>query len=796
MKGFKVLFLLAMFLGSATMYAVAETDNLTVQTELDFDTPAGLSSSEFPKATGHDPVVCMGRLYFPVYDAEDGRNELYCWTGSGFHRIYNNDYALGKTGRVIGDSVSLYVIASKTADGIKQLIEVRPAENMSDYEFQVKNWFSGHEVDDALKMGNYVLAQINENDYSVIRLRNTANNTTYYVTGVYPGGQLYLCGTGMGYFYYAKNDVVGGTVYLWAFNPQTRVSTKLSAVVAPGRQIVQVGDFAYCGGQNSSGTYKLYRLKATAVAAVKSMSTSRLASINNTLFIHDFSAQKLYKGHIDAENGGRITNDTIEVVKTGVQFDYMRAINNALFLLEEDGQLYRSDGTGYGTVILRNDYSIPLGALGTKILINLPTNDTQYFMVAGNTSDQFMLPDNIKWAGLRSSYYGILDEDGNPPFPGDPGSSETTAYEFPPAYQWEAAAKASASYFPCSNPSLLGGKPGAQPTLVWIVTRPRVDQTNDNQGGCIVQMQRPDGLTTTNKIKFADEVSGQLQHDRHEAYLDYFDQAGIKLYVQLEPGWAPMEDSGSNKGLLSIVANYLIHQDQDPAKPKHACVEGIGVDVEWVKNCEEGAPEEEMGKATDAQEVARWYNNYLKPQNLKMFLKHYAWSGFLPNYNTLKNAVGAGSIGAIMFVNDSQGVRYPWGEEDPDAPMGVTPNAALTTLLNEFKAWADACPDSPVGFQIMYPNDWFVPSTDSHVKNAGWLNFMDDEDTDDGWTNDPADEDNVPKSERWKLIQKLGVKIAKKIPERDIGLFIVDFRSRMLFPNNEGKGIFEWIPQQ
>lgn len=569
--------------------------------------------------------------------------------------------------------------------------------------------------------------------------------------------------------------------------------------------LVDVGGKAYFRGWNGSYGIEIWRSDGVHTDVIdlapggSSSDPGELVSVDNKLFFYlrSDNPRKLYTAYLNQD--GEITAETIKVVKE-VNCRWLDVAHNTLFFngWGKDKGFFRSDGTGYGTVKLSDRNLSGVGILNGRLLVNDLDSSTAALLSTQAT------PTNVRWVGLRASYYGIQDEDANPPFGGDPGSKIPPDYDFPHPGQWEAAAKATSSYFFGSE---------AQPTLVWIVTRPRVDLGNEVHGGTIVQMDKPDGVTFDDRIYFNDdietgEITGTISvRDYHEAYLDYFDAAGIKVYIQVEPGWAPLDDNGSTKGLLTAVMDYLIREDQNPNNEIHESVIGIGIDVEWYNNCKEG--ESEKGHLNGEEDkVARWYNLIHNPRNsnrhLDMFLKHWH-TQFMPSYSVLKNYLSTEDLAHIMFINDSQGEIFYSPDEFLTGSNPSKAADALDWLLTEFADWANAYPDSPVGFQIAYPNDWDSPNKTS----CGWGHFLDSDQNGEQWGDGGPDlpgQNAIPQDEAWKLIPKLGYSIAEKIQAsnnriKDVALFYVDFRARMLYghtvkdsdwPNQDGPGIFEW----
>jgi hypothetical protein len=228
----------------------------------------------------------------------------------------------------------------------------------------------------------------------------------------------------------------------------------------------------------------------------------------------------------------------------------------------------------------------------------------------------------IKWAGARSSRYGI-----------DP---------FPNPEEWTKAISTIANNFP-----------NATPVAVWLVGEIHFDGINS---GMEMYFPNPGGNYDP-RIKFSDE-------DKNESYLNFFDSNGIKVFLQVEPGFADMNDL--------IDATFKQYGN-------HPCVIGFGVDVEWYQSQRNG--DESTPPVTD--ELAQAWEEKVKSYNgsYRLFLKHYHKPSW-PEFKLPKNYRGD-----IIFVNDSQ--EHP-GYQD---------------FLDEMKEFADFFYPSPVMYQFGYKID-------------------------------------------------------------------------------------------
>ncbi|MFQ5583686.1 MAG: hypothetical protein ACE5GL_04560, partial [Calditrichia bacterium] len=149
--------------------------------------------------------------------------------------------------------------------------------------------------------------------------------------------------------------------------------------------------------------------------------------------------------------------------------------------------------------------------------------------------------------------------------------------------------------------------------------------------------------------------------DQNDDYLAYFDNTGLKVWLQVEPGLANVDT------LIHIILNRYKH---------HPSVAGFGVDVEWY-----GVPQHSGGKKLDDQTPQHWEQK-VKAVNPEytLFLKHYSKSWMPPNYR-----------GNIIFVDDSQ-----------DFTFSAEP---FNAMISEFSAWGTKFYPNKVAFQYGYPKD-------------------------------------------------------------------------------------------
>lgn len=145
--------------------------------------------------------------------------------------------------------------------------------------------------------------------------------------------------------------------------------------------------------------------------------------------------------------------------------------------------------------------------------------------------------------------------------------------------------------------------------------------------------------------------------DMNDAPLTLFDEKGVKVWLQVEPGDANMLT------LIDLVLEQYKH---------HPSVIGFGVDVEWYKSdgSAEGTP------VTDAEAEA-WVRA-IRAHNpeYRLFLKHWDKDWMPPTYRD-----------GIVFINDSQQFR------------------SFEHMDEEFAAWGAHFAPAGVGYQYGYPAD-------------------------------------------------------------------------------------------
>jgi hypothetical protein len=163
--------------------------------------------------------------------------------------------------------------------------------------------------------------------------------------------------------------------------------------------------------------------------------------------------------------------------------------------------------------------------------------------------------------------------------------------------------------------------------------------------------------------------------DENEKYFDAFDAAGLKVWLQVEPG------SANVSTLISLVLQRYQH---------HSCVIGFGIDVEWLQS-----GQYQDGRAVTNEEARSWLKEVQSyNSSYQLFLKHW----LIEKMPTI-HPVG------LVFFDDSQ-----------DFPN-------MAALADEFNQWATHFQYSNVCFQIGYDSDraWWSRLADPYKTIADTL---------------------------------------------------------------------------
>ncbi len=237
----------------------------------------------------------------------------------------------------------------------------------------------------------------------------------------------------------------------------------------------------------------------------------------------------------------------------------------------------------------------------------------------GDTDDTQAPPATLH-AGFRASRYGVS------PFP-------------EPRY-WQEVGEAMAGRFE-----------GAAPGGLWIVG------VAGDDGTCYLGFPSPGGRF--DDVGFAGE-------DQSEEHLDWFDEHGLEVWLQVEPGDADVAT------LIELVLDRYGH---------HPSVVGFGVDLEWYQ----WRSHSDGKEATDAEARAWRAAVQAYDPGHTLFLKHW-----------LQSRMPDTEREGLIFVDDGQGV------------------GSMDTLIASFSGWAEAFEDGAVGFQYGYESDraWWSRLTD------------------------------------------------------------------------------------
>ena len=182
--------------------------------------------------------------------------------------------------------------------------------------------------------------------------------------------------------------------------------------------------------------------------------------------------------------------------------------------------------------------------------------------------------------------------------------------------------------------------PSARPQAIWIV---------GSLAGQGTRLSFP-GASQDAYIQFA-------ASDENEETLTLFDQVGLTVWLQVEPGEAAMEE------LIHLMLSQYSH---------HPSVIGVGLDVEWYHSYQEP-----IGQAVTDAEAAAWVAAARSHgAQYRLFLKHWKIEMMPPTERD-----------GLFFIGDSQQFE------------------SLDQMTAEFVQWGQAFAPAPVGFQYGYPDD-------------------------------------------------------------------------------------------
>lgn len=148
--------------------------------------------------------------------------------------------------------------------------------------------------------------------------------------------------------------------------------------------------------------------------------------------------------------------------------------------------------------------------------------------------------------------------------------------------------------------------------------------------------------------------------DVNEDFLKAFDKNGIKIVLQVEPGFANISE---------LIDLYLGRYGN------HSCVIGFGLDLEWRQR---SGGIDRMIPVTD-DEAEAWVNKTKSYNpNFKLFLIHFIIRYLPPTARQ-----------GIVFISDVQGFGY----------------GGLQSMVSQFKHWGENFSQTEVGFIIGYDTD-------------------------------------------------------------------------------------------
>jgi len=204
-----------------------------------------------------------------------------------------------------------------------------------------------------------------------------------------------------------------------------------------------------------------------------------------------------------------------------------------------------------------------------------------------------------------------------------------------------------------SMANLIGS--GAQASGIWIIGE--VDGRTA-ESPCYLDIPQPSSGSYPNIVFRSDALNPS------DAYLTAFDNAGLKIWLQSEPGLADINTI--TKLLMDTYGN-------------HSCVIGVGIDAEWYPN---------TVTAADAQSWTSYIQNNYGSQ-YKFFIKHYDVSKMPPDPK----------IPGCVWICDNQGFS------SESAMLSSRPGSG------GMGEWRNHFSGSEVGFQVGYSADssWTRP---------------------------------------------------------------------------------------
>ena len=261
-----------------------------------------------------------------------------------------------------------------------------------------------------------------------------------------------------------------------------------------------------------------------------------------------------------------------------------------------------------------------------------------------NCKDEYTDPipkrtDGARWAGIRASSYGLEESFGS-----YPSVNEMTGY----------IEKMESCYS------------GSNGTVVLIVGV--VSGRDDFYRTCFLD------------FPLSKEINNAVGSDvdLYENYLSAMDNAGYSVWLQVEPGYADLEE------LATEVMKRYKH---------HSCVKGFGIDVEWYKRSTNRKDDNKDGTALDKTTANRVLKAIQKINpSYTIFVKHWV-AGYLTEGEPVEG---------FIYIDDSQIFK------------------SLSRMCEDFASWAENFDPCPVMFQIGYDSDeWIWSQFENPAKQLG-----------------------------------------------------------------------------
>ena len=207
---------------------------------------------------------------------------------------------------------------------------------------------------------------------------------------------------------------------------------------------------------------------------------------------------------------------------------------------------------------------------------------------------------------------------------------------------WVPGSTVSPSYWVNVTKQMASLIQGSTPGNIWAVGRVQI-----SEGTCV--------LSFPSDQKYP-HMSFQTE-DWYEGFFTTFDENGIKVWLEVEPGFADIDQ------LIDVVLKHY---------GNHSCVQGFVVDLEWrwSPNIKETVPvtDEEAGRWLDK---IKFYNS-----DYKLFLIHWLTEVMPPTARE-----------DIVFIDDAQNFE------------------GLDSLVHEFKRWGENLSQTDVGYIFGYRRD-------------------------------------------------------------------------------------------